>query len=105
MRLLTWGLVLSAAALWACGCSSSSGPPADGGTDAGVDGGDGGVDGGDAGGDEQPVTGTPRKSVTAGSGTAQSAGHKLRLHVGAPQPYGKTEGAGHQLQSGPKPNP
>jgi hypothetical protein len=88
--------------LFAFGCSSSTASPDDAGVDAGVD---GGVDGGDEGGDQAQVSGKTRVNVTSGGGAAQSASHKVRLHVGAPQPYGEAASDGHQVQSGPKPNP
>ncbi len=106
MRFPTVLLMLLGIGLFAFGCSSGTTRPEDAGTDAGIDAGiDGGDPGADPGGDQAPVTGTPRKSVTSGGGTTQSDNYKVRLHVGAPQPYGRAEGAGHKVQAGPKPNP
>ena len=102
MRFLTVLLMLLGIGLFALGCSSGTTSSNDAGTDAGVDGGDPGAD---PGGDQAQVTGKTRKNVTSGGGTTQSASYKARLHVGAPQPYGKAESASHKVQAGPKPNP
>jgi hypothetical protein len=113
MRLLR--VLVGLAAAWSlcvgfAGCDSSSGLPEDGGQDGvdldGQDGADGadevdGADGAD-GVDGGPTVGGPtRFSVTSGGGEAESAGFKVRLNVGAPQPMGSSSGAGGKVEAGP----
>lgn len=103
MRLLTVLSLLLFIGMLAFGCSSSNPPPEDGGTDAGVD---AGIDAGaDAGGDQAQAGNKTRTSVRSGGGTMQSGSHKARLHVGAPQPYGETEGPTHEARLGTGPTP
>jgi hypothetical protein len=40
-------------------------------------------------------------AVTAGGGTTSSAGHRLSLRIGAPQPLGRTASNTHTLTTGP----
>ena len=102
MRWILAGMLILGLGLLGLGCSNGTTMQNDAGIDAGIDAGlDGGIDG-----DNGPQPSRPTSaSVTAGGGTIQSAEHKARIHIGAPQPYGKTEGTGHKLQTGLKPNP
>ncbi len=66
------------------------------------------TDGGDADVDEDGdadanVVPTSRAStfITAGGGQTRSAGHTLRLSIGAPQPAGAAESAGSAVTLGP----
>ena len=102
MRFFSAFLVYLCLGLLSFGCSSSTATPDDAGTDADLD---GGTDGGDTGGDQSQIVGKTRTNVTSGGGTTESASHKARLHLGAPQPYGKAAGEGHRVQVGPKLNP
>ncbi|HOX46033.1 MAG TPA: hypothetical protein PK668_20690 [Myxococcota bacterium] len=102
------------------GCDSgSTNPPVDGGdgedaTDGadldGQDGQDGvdevdGADGAD-GTDGGPTAGGPtRFSITSGGGEAGSANFKVRLNVGAPQPYGSASGPNGAVEAGPGARP
>jgi hypothetical protein len=38
---------------------------------------------------------------TSGGGVATSAGHRLQLRIGAPQPMGRAASTGHRLTTGP----
>jgi len=99
-------LTVAFSGVLAIGCASGTKPPGDAGIDAGTDAGtDAGIDGGDEGADASPVLSQTRVNVTGGGGTAASADYKVRVHVGAPQPYGSAESADTTLQAGPRPAP
>jgi hypothetical protein len=102
MRWILLGMVVLGLGIAGFACSSGTTSQKDAGIDGGTDGGtDGGVDG-----DSGPNPGRPTSvSISAGGGTIHSADHKARIHIGAPQPYGKSEGTGHKLQAGPNPKP
>ena len=40
-------------------------------------------------------------AITSGGGVTASAGHRLRVRIGAPQPMGRTSSTNHRLTVGP----
>ena len=52
--------------------------------------------------DAMPAPSPPGSlASTSGGGRTTSAGHRLSVRIGAPQPLGRTESNGHRLRTGP----
>jgi hypothetical protein len=51
--------------------------------------------------DAMPATFPGVVSVTAGGGTASSAGYRIRIAIGAPQPMGTSSSASYRVRLGP----